>query len=185
MMSPAALSILTEPGSIRGTDRLKARRLGAMVGLPPRSGFPRRRALRWTRLAMGVLREPADLPAGVIAASDCRQQQASSLATSTRGEHPRTGAISLTIYALVRAPSLDGTPPAPSASSPGQRPARRISHQRAAAPNRCAALRSFRIKAWPRPTHPDHRHRGFFSMFFSSPFYMQNVLGFSATRPAR
>jgi EmrB/QacA subfamily drug resistance transporter len=188
MMSPAALSILTTRFN-QGTDRLKALGAwGAMAGLASAvgvflggllSGGP---GWRWVFFV-----NPPICVAVLVAAFrlvDNDNKRARLAHFDTGGAALATGAMSLTIYALVRAPDV------------GWNTTRTIAELAGAAallvvflvnerrhPNPLVPLSIFRIKGLAAADGTQIiAMAGFFSMFFFITLYMQNVLRFSATK---
>jgi len=188
MMSPAALSILTTRFN-QGTDRLKALGAwGAMVGLASAvgvflggvlSGGP---GWRWVFFVNPPICALVLIAALRLVDNDNKRARLAHF--DTGGSILATGAMSLTIYALVRAPIV------------GWNTTRTIGELAGAAallvvflvneqrhPNPLVALSIFRIKGLAAADGTQIiAIAGFFSMFFFITLYMQNVLGFSATK---
>ena len=188
MMSPAALSILTTRFN-QGTDRLKALGAwGAMAGLASAvgvflggllSGGP---GWRWVFFVNPPICALVLLAAFRLVDNDSKRARLAHF--DTGGSILATGAMSLTIYALVRAPDV------------GWNTTRTIAELAGAAallvvflvnerrhPNPLVPLSIFRIKGLAAADGTQIiAMAGFFSMFFFITLYMQNVLRFSATK---
>jgi EmrB/QacA subfamily drug resistance transporter len=188
MMTPAALSILTTSFN-RGTDRLKALGAwGAMVGVASAvgvflggllSGGP---GWQWVFFVNPPICVLVVLAAFRLVDNDTKRSRLAHF--DTGGAILATGAISLTIYALVRAPVV------------GWNTTRTIAELAGAAallvvflvnerrhPNPLVPLSIFRIKGLAAADGTQIiAIAGFFSMFFFITLYMQNVLLFSATK---
>jgi EmrB/QacA subfamily drug resistance transporter len=188
MMSPAALSILTTRFN-QGTDRLKALGAwGAMAGLASAvgvflggllSGGP---GWRWVFFVNPPICALVLIAAFRLVDNDNKRARLAHF--DTGGSILATGAMSLTIYALVRAPIV------------GWNTTRTIGELAAAAallvvflvneqrhPSPLVALSIFRIKGLAAADGTQIiAIAGFLSMFFFITLYMQNVLGFSATK---
>src|SRR5579859_179922 len=188
MMSPAALSILTTRFN-QGTDRLKALGAwGAMAGLASAvgvflgvllSGGP---GWRWVFFVNPPICVFVLLAAFRLVDNDNKRARLANF--DTGGAILATGAMSLTIYALVRAPDV------------GWNTTRTIAELVGAAallvvflvnelrhPSPLVPLSIFRIKGLAAADGTQIiALAGFFSMFFFVTLYMQNVLRFSATK---
>jgi len=188
MMSPAALSILTTRFN-QGTDRLKALGAwGAMAGLASAvgvflggllSGGP---GWRWVFFVNPPICVLVLVAAFRLVDNDNKRARLAHF--DIRGGVLATGAMSLTIYALVKAPDV------------GWNTTRTIAELAGAAallgvflvnerrhPNPLVPLSIFRIKGLAAADGTQIiALAGFFSMFFFVTLYMQNVLGFSATK---
>jgi EmrB/QacA subfamily drug resistance transporter len=188
MMSPAALSILTTKFN-QGTDRLKA--LGAwsaMAGLASAVGVFLGGLLaggpgwRWVFFVNPPICALVLIAAFRLVDNDNKRARLAHF--DTGGAILATGAMSLTIYALVRAPDV------------GWNTTRTIAELAGAAallvvflvnerrqPNPLVPLSIFRIKGLAAADSTQFiAMAGFFSMFFFITLYMQNVLHFSATK---
>jgi EmrB/QacA subfamily drug resistance transporter len=188
MMSPAALSILTTRFN-QGTDRLKALGAwGAMAGLASAvgvflggllSGGP---GWRWVFFVNPPICVLVLVAAFRLVDNDNKRARIAHF--DTGGAILATGAMSLTIYALVRAPDV------------GWNTTRTIAELAGAAallvvflvnerrhPSPLVPLSIFRIKGLAAADGTQIiALAGFFSMFFFITLYMQNVLHFSATK---
>jgi predicted MFS family arabinose efflux permease len=187
-MSPAALSILTTRFN-QGTDRLKALGAwGAMAGLASAvgvflggllSGGP---GWRWVFFVNPPICVLVLLAAFRLVDNDNKRARLAHF--DTGGAVLATGAMSLTIYALVRAPDV------------GWNTTRTIAELAGAAallvvflvnerrhPSPLVPLSIFRIRGLAAADGTQIiALAGFFSMFFFITLYMQNVLRFSATK---
>jgi EmrB/QacA subfamily drug resistance transporter len=188
MMSPAALSILTTRFN-QGTDRLKALGAwGAMAGLASAvgvflggllSGGP---GWRWVFFVNPPICVVVLIAAFRLVDNDNKRARLAHF--DTAGAILATGAMSLTMYALVRAPVV------------GWNTTRTIAELTGAAgllvvflvnerrhSNPLVPLSVFRIKGLAAADGTQIiAMAGFFSMFFFITLYMQNVLHFSATK---
>jgi EmrB/QacA subfamily drug resistance transporter len=188
MMTPAALSILTTTFN-HGTDRLKALGAwGAMVGLASAvgvllggllSGGP---GWRWVFFVNPPICLLVLLAAFRLVDNDNKRARLANF--DIAGSILATAAMSLTIYALVRAPDVGWNTTRTIAELAGAAAllvAFVVNEQRH--PNPLVPLSIFRIKGLAAADGTQIiAIAGFFSMFFFITLYMQNVLGFSATK---
>jgi EmrB/QacA subfamily drug resistance transporter len=188
MMTPAALSILTTTFN-QGTDRLKALGAwGAMVGLASAvgvllggllSGGP---GWRWVFFVNPPICLLVLLGAFRLVNNDNKRARLANF--DIAGSILATAAMSLTIYALVRAPDVGWNTTRTIAELAGAAAlfvAFLVNEQRH--PNPLVPLSIFRIKGLAAADGTQIiAIAGFFSMFFFITLYMQNVLGFSATK---